>query len=108
MTTIITVGQMPIDFGANGREEILQNVNMIASTIQRTVPLDRDFGIDGQAVDRPPDVAKALYAASVIMALSTYEPRVIVEQVTFEPQDEPHKLVPVIRLQFVDESEANT
>ncbi|SFA91442.1 hypothetical protein SAMN05216312_102208 [Cohnella sp. OV330] len=106
--TTITVGQMPIDFGASGRAEILQNVNMIASTIQGTVPLDRSFGIDSRAVDRSPDVAKALFAASVIMAITEREPRVIVEQVTFEPQEDPDKLVPVIRLQFVDESEAST
>ncbi|CDN41466.1 GPW/gp25 family protein [Paenibacillus sp. P22] len=106
MTTTLRVdGQMPVDFGASGEAEILQNIATIVSTFQGTVPLGRAFGVDGSAIDQPPEIAKALLAASIIGAITDYEPRARVLQVDFEPQEEPQKLVPLIRLQFIQEGE---
>ena len=39
--------------------EILQNVQTIISTMKGTIPLDREFGIDGRVIDLPMHVAQA-------------------------------------------------
>lgn len=65
-------------------EEILQNVRTVLTTFKGTVPLDRDFGISVEYVDKPLPVARSLMQAAVIEAIEEYEPRAKVESVTFE------------------------
>ena len=50
-------------------EEVIQNVRTICSTIIGTVPLDRDFGMSVDMLDRPISIAQALFQ------LARYEPR---------------------------------
>ena len=68
----------------NEREEIYQNVATILKTIQGTVPLDRDFGVDGSSIDLPMPIAKGQWQAEIIDAIERDEPRVRVLQVDFE------------------------
>lgn len=56
-------------------EEVIQNVRTICSTIVGTVPLDRDFGMSVDMLDRPISIAQALFQSEVIRALARYEPR---------------------------------
>lgn len=56
-------------------EEVIQNVRTICSTIIGTVPLDRDFGMSVDMLDRPISIAQALFQSEVIRALARYEPR---------------------------------
>lgn len=108
MTTTIRVdGQIPVDFGASGEAEILQNIATIVSTVQGTAPLARDLGIDGTAIDQTPEIAKTMIASSIIGAIADYEPRARVVQVDFEPQYEPHKLVPIIHIEIIEEGEVS-
>lgn len=64
-------------------EEILQNVRTILSTRVGSVPLDRDFGMSWEHIDKPYPVAKSLMQAAIIEAIQEYEPRAVVESVTF-------------------------
>lgn len=64
-------------------EEILQNVRTILSTIKGSVPLDRDFGIDGSYVDAPMPVAKAKLASEIMSAVQKYEPRATITSIDF-------------------------
>ncbi len=68
----------------NEREEIYQNIATILKTIQGTVPLDRDFGVDGSYIDLPMPMAKGQWQAEIIDAIERDEPRVRVLSVDFQ------------------------
>ena len=68
----------------NEREEIYQNIATILKTIQGTVPLDRDFGVDGSYIDLPMPMAKGQWQAEIIDAIERDEPRVRVLNVDFK------------------------
>lgn len=67
----------------NEVEEVLQNVRTILSTVKGSVPLDRDFGIDGSYVDMPMPAAKAKLASEIMQAIQKYEPRATVTSIEF-------------------------
>lgn len=82
-------------------EEVLQNVAMIISTPQYSVPLDRGFGLSTRFVDMPMPTAQALIVSEVFDAIEKYEPRAEVLEVSFE-QDEktPGKLIPRVEVKI--------
>lgn len=67
-------------------EEIAQCVRTILTTRKGTVPLDRDFGLSWEHIDKPIDVARILQKAAIIDALAEYEPRVRVENVVWNEE----------------------
>jgi phage baseplate assembly protein W len=71
-------------FMAKNQEEILRNVAVILSTPVRTVPWDRDFGVNFDVIDLPINKIKARYTVEVITKIKKYEPRARVVEVTFE------------------------
>lgn len=68
--------------------EILQNVRTIINTRIGTVPLDRDFGVSWDHVDKPIAVARAAMIEEVIEAVHEYEPRATIRSVNFEETEE--------------------
>lgn len=64
-------------------EEILQNVRTILTTVKGSVPMDRDFGIDGGYVDKPMPLARAKLSAEIMKAVQKYEPRVTISSISF-------------------------
>lgn len=80
-------------------EEVLQNVRMIISTVKHSVPMDREFGIDGAVIDRPINVAKAHLSNEIFRAVRRYEPRAVIESIDFEG-DESGRLTPKIKVQI--------
>lgn len=73
-----------IDFSPDTEiKEILQNVKTILTTIKGSVPLDRDFGIDGSYVDKPMPVARARLSSEIMKAVQKYEPRVTITSISF-------------------------
>lgn len=79
-------------------EEVLQNVRMIISTVKYSVPMDREFGIDGAAVDRPINIAKAHLTNEIFRAVRRYESRAVIESIDFDG-DESGQLSPTIKVQ---------
>lgn len=77
---------------------VLQNVKMILLTRQKTVPLYRNFGLPMQFIDKPVAVAKPLLIAEIKEAISEFEPRAEVINVTFE-EDEPGRLIPTVEIE---------
>ena len=65
-------------------EEILQNIRTILVTRVGTVPLDRDFGLSWEHLDKPYPVARSLMTAAVVEAIEKYESRVTVDSVEFD------------------------
>ena len=80
-------------------EEVLQNVRMIISTVKYSVPMDREFGIDGAVIDRPINIAKAHLSNEIFRAVRRYEPRAFIESIDFEG-DESGRLTPKIKVQI--------
>ena len=80
-------------------EEVLQNVRMIISTVKYSVPMDREFGIDGAVIDRPVNVAKAHLSNEIFRAVRRYEPRAVIESIDFDG-DESGRLTPKIKVQI--------
>ena len=80
-------------------EEVLQNVRMLISTVKYSVPMDREFGIDGAVIDRPVNIAKAHLSNEIFRAVRRYEPRAVIESIEFNG-DESGKLTPTIKIQI--------
>ena len=57
---------------------------LLLSTQAGTMPLDREFGIRMNFVDRPPEVVKSLYTAEVAKKVPQFIPWVRVYEVAWE------------------------
>ena len=80
-------------------EEVIQNIKTLISTMIYTVPLDRNFGIIVNALDEPMPVAMAKLSSDIIDAISRYEPRAKVTQISFDG-DIDGKLIPRLRIEI--------
>ncbi len=78
-------------------KEVLQNVRTIITTVKHSVPMDREFGIEGTVIDLPLEVAKARMTNEIFRAIKIYEPRATVESVAFDG-DENGRLVPTVEV----------
>ena len=76
-------------------EEIIQNVRTILATQKGTIPLDREFGLDGTVIDLPINLAKARLTNDIFQALKRYEPRVTIERIDFDG-DASGKVIPKV------------
>lgn len=86
-------------------EEVVQNVRCIVSTIAGSVPLDRAFGVAWDALDKPIPLARALMQAAVFDAVRQYEPRAVIQSVTWDdtPGDAIDGIMhPVLTLSLAD------
>ena len=99
MSYLVTVNQKPaIDLAPKTTvEEVLQNVRTIISTIKYEIPLDRDFGIDGDVIDMPMQQAQAKLTQEIFRAVRQYEPRAVIESISFSG-DESGKLTPTLEV----------
>ena len=99
MAYIIKASETPkINFApASIVEEVIQNVRTLITTIKYSIPLDRGFGIDGSVVDLPMHVAKAKLTNEIFRAIRRYEPRAVIESITFQGEDS-GRLVPTIEV----------
>lgn len=84
---IDTSKSVRLNWAAKGAERILQNVLNLISTWQYEVAYNRVKGIDPSILDKPVDVAAALYIAEVYRVVSEYEPRATVKEVLFSGVD---------------------
>ncbi|GHU42166.1 hypothetical protein FACS1894111_05630 [Clostridia bacterium] len=81
-------------------EEVLQNVEMIVSTIKNTAPLYRDFGLSARFLDKPTPVAEAILIAELFEAIEEYEPRAEVINATFERDERTGKITPRLEVKI--------
>ena len=85
-------------FPENVLIEIIQNIKTILTTLQGTVPLDRDFGIDGTLIDKPLTVAKPLIVKDIKEKIEQYEPRAKFVSISWSRNDIDGKLIPSIKV----------
>lgn len=80
---------------------VLQNVAIILSTRQNSVPLYRDFGLPMQFIDKPMAVARSLMIAEIKEAITEYEPRANVINIGFL-DDSPGKMIAKVEVEITD------
>ena len=68
-------------FQDNALAELDRQLALLLSTQVGTMPLDREFGIKMDFLDRPPEVAKSLYTAEVTKKVAMFIPSVRVREV---------------------------
>jgi phage baseplate assembly protein W len=82
-------------------KSVLQNIAIILSTRQKSVPLYRGFGLSGRFVDKPIPVAKSMMIAEIPEVIAEFEPRAKVVNVTFEEDENtPGKLIPIVEVEI--------
>jgi phage baseplate assembly protein W len=85
-------------------KSVLQNIKIILMTRQFSVPLYRNFGLPMQFLDRPMAAAKPLLIAEIKDAISEYEPRATVLNITLETDlNAPGKLHATVEVDIKDE-----
>ncbi len=79
-----------ITFDYQGPElnEILRNLSTLYGTVEGTIPLDRSFGLSQDYLSYPVPVAENMIALEITEKTELYEPRVEVEEITFESTTE--------------------
>lgn len=87
------------DYDSPEAEDILRCLETLYSTRKGSQPLDRNLGLDWSFIDKPLPVAQQEYAFEVIKKTKEYEPRVKVQDVTYEFDEINGKMKPVITLE---------
>ncbi len=105
MSYFVTPGKLDhINLAPGIIEEILQNVAVIISTPQCSVPLERGTGLPMRFLDKPMNVAQAMAVAEITEAISEQEPRASIVEITFEIDEaSPGKLIPTVEVEIVNE-----
>lgn len=93
-----------VDFGPQDvLKEVMQNVKTIITTTKFSVPLDRNFGLAGLALDMPIQVARARLSSEIVSAIRQYEPRCQVLSVSFSGDGMDGFLIPTVRVRILEE-----
>lgn len=80
---------------------ILQNIAVILSTLQKSVPMYREFGLPMKFLDKPLPVAKSLAYAEIKEAIEEFEPRAKVLSINFEVDAAiPGKLISTVEVEL--------
>ncbi len=89
-----------INLKAKGIERVLQNCSNILSTIQGEVVLQRDLGINPDAIDSP--LNKAQNILNIKEQFKKYEPRVKVEKIIYIKDHLNGRLNPIVEVSIID------
>jgi hypothetical protein len=75
--------QLEYTFAGDWLAELDRQLSLLLSTREGTMPLDREFGLNMDFVDRPPEIAKSLYTAEVTKKVAAFISTVRVQEVTW-------------------------
>ena len=102
MQTIDITGELgAVDFAPDSElKEIAQNVRTILTTFKKTVPMDRELGVNGTILDLPIAAAQASMTADIVAAVSRYEPRAKVVSVDYQGNEMDGKITPKVRIKI--------
>ena len=71
-------------FSDDSLADIDRQLNLLLTTRAGTMPLDRDFGLTMDYLDRPAPVAKSLYVAELVEKVGTFLPAIRVREVQWQ------------------------
>ncbi len=90
-----------VDFAPDSElKEIAQNVRTILTTLKKTVPMDRELGVNGTILDLPIAAAQASMTADIVAAVSRYEPRAKVVSVDYQGKEVDGRITPKVRIKI--------
>lgn len=95
--------QIRFDYDSLEIESISRCLRTLYSTREGKQPLDRDFGLNWDFIDKPLPIAQNEFAFEVMKKTNKYEPRVKVKEATFEYDSQSGNMIPVITLIKGDE-----
>ena len=75
--------QLQFTFANDAMAELDRKLALLYSTREGTMPLDREFGLNMDFVDMPPEAAKSLYTAEVTEKVAKFIPTVRVQEVAW-------------------------
>lgn len=81
--TVDMAQRQSIQIGATGLAGLAQEIRMVLATRKGSVPLDRDFGLSWDHVDRPMGEAMQYMVAEIGQQLERYVPRIRVRDISF-------------------------
>ncbi|MCC8056441.1 GPW/gp25 family protein [Cloacibacillus sp.] len=108
-TSIQTLRLSKLEADVFSHRDVIEDVCLCLTTLFTTrkysVPLDRDFGLEMDALDEPSPRAMALIRSAIYSAADKYEPRAEIISVAFEviSDAEDDKVVPVISWKLKEE-----
>ena len=76
--------------------DIDRQLNLLLTTRVGTMPLDREFGLAMDYLDRPAAVAKSLYVAELVEKVGTFLPAIRVREVKWQAGADGHVLAKVV------------
>ncbi len=85
--TLETISTVNLDWSAKGINRKAQNVFNLINTWRYEVAYDRTLGLNPAIVDKPLQIAKALYVADIYRLIQDYQPDVTVKEVTINSID---------------------
>lgn len=89
----------------NVHQEVIQNVAVILDMVQKSCPMFRDGGLPGELYGRPLPIVKNILVGNIYDQIEEFEPRAVVEEITFEENALTGELIPIITLEGVMEDE---
>lgn len=98
---MIDVGNAVINlqgFAESEADDIRRCLTALYSVRAGEQPLDREFGIDSDFLDRPLNIAKNMFALEVVEKTKRYEKRVAVDKVDYNFDSQRGQIIPVINL----------
>ena len=75
--------QLEYTFSDDRMAELDRQLALLLSTVEGTMPLERELGLNTDFVDKPPQVAKSLYTAEVTKKVAKFVPWVRVREITW-------------------------
>lgn len=94
--------QFPELKGSHIPEKTIRRLICLYSITEGTQPMDREFGLDGNLLDLPPEVAKNRYALDVIRKTEKYIREARVKEVTFIMNSD-GSILPTIHVMLIEE-----
>lgn len=79
--------QVEYTFSDNAIARLDRQLALLFSTREGSMPLDREFGIKMDFLDRPPEVARSLFTAEVTKKVAMFIPQVRVQEVKWAKLD---------------------
>lgn len=79
-----------LEYTGGGARSLDRQLALLLSTREGSIPLDREFGLDLNFVDRPTAAVKALYTAEVTKKVAKFIPAVRVLEVVWTGTAEGH------------------
>lgn len=78
------------------REEIFNKIKFLLTLVKGTIPMNREIGLESDIVDLPMYEAQNRYTVSAMELIEKFEPRVTVDEISFEIYENTGKMIPKV------------